>query len=425
MVWTGEEEGVETEEDEAQPLISLGLGIGGSSSYCNTRKPNDREKDNSFDGILMMKEEEVEDDQVVEREECRKYSVVRFTEEQVEELNRQMLIYKYMVWGLPVPFQLLLPIWRSFSSSSFPPYFYLYRRSSPLVLAFFCGGFDHRQMMDPEPGRCRRTDGKKWRCHQSVIPNEKYCEKHMHRGSKRSRKLVEASPYSRTPNLINLNQNNHPSNAIRPKFPVNLDQNQPTRAVMRAPGLTTSAVKSNVNNKQNNEAKCGLVANERTAVINQSPGLEFSPKSVLQNDTGMSCPRVESGKNNPEFESRCKRTDGKKWRCKKEVLPRQKYCAQHVNRGRVRSEISSLSSSSSREAQAAYGSTSRTAKFSGTEQAKVDLDTNLNISIPTRLENPRNTIKESVAQNVGSGLSSEATESDESTDASNIILVSP
>ncbi|GMH09947.1 hypothetical protein Nepgr_011788 [Nepenthes gracilis] len=45
--------------------------------------------------------------------------------------------------------------------------------------------------MDPEPGRCRRTDGKKWRCSRDVVAGQKYCERHMHRGRSRSRKPVE------------------------------------------------------------------------------------------------------------------------------------------------------------------------------------------------------------------------------------------
>ena len=48
-------------------------------------------------------------------------------------------------------------------------------------------------MVDPEPHRCRRTDGKKWRCGKNVVPNQKYCERHMHRGRNRSRKPVETS----------------------------------------------------------------------------------------------------------------------------------------------------------------------------------------------------------------------------------------
>jgi hypothetical protein len=57
------------------------------------------------------------------------------------------------------------------------------------------GGFNlrlsNRNNTDPEAGRCRRTDGKKWRCSRDVAPNNKYCERHMHRGRPRSRKPVE------------------------------------------------------------------------------------------------------------------------------------------------------------------------------------------------------------------------------------------
>lgn len=47
--------------------------------------------------------------------------------------------------------------------------------------------------VDPEPGRCRRTDGKKWRCSKEAYADSKYCERHMHRGRNRSRKPVEVS----------------------------------------------------------------------------------------------------------------------------------------------------------------------------------------------------------------------------------------
>jgi hypothetical protein len=53
--------------------------------------------------------------------------------------------------------------------------------------------FEYRNSMEPEPGRCRRTDGKKWRCSRDVVPGHKYCERHVHRGRGRSRKPVEAA----------------------------------------------------------------------------------------------------------------------------------------------------------------------------------------------------------------------------------------
>lgn len=52
-------------------------------------------------------------------------------------------------------------------------------------------GYWGRAAMDPEPGRCRRTDGKKWRCSRDVVAGQKYCERHVHRGRSRSRKPVE------------------------------------------------------------------------------------------------------------------------------------------------------------------------------------------------------------------------------------------
>lgn len=53
------------------------------------------------------------------------------------------------------------------------------------------GGYWGRGGMDPEPGRCKRTDGKKWRCSRDVVTGHKYCERHIHRGRNRSRKPVE------------------------------------------------------------------------------------------------------------------------------------------------------------------------------------------------------------------------------------------
>lgn len=54
--------------------------------------------------------------------------------------------------------------------------------------------------MESDPGRCRRTDGKKWRCSRNVVADQKYCERHIHRGRQRSRKLVEASDVASTSN---------------------------------------------------------------------------------------------------------------------------------------------------------------------------------------------------------------------------------
>ncbi|XP_037454966.1 growth-regulating factor 10-like [Triticum dicoccoides] len=106
---------------------------------------------------------------------------------QQQELEHQVLIYRYFAAGAPVPVHLVLPIWKSVSASSFGPH----RFPSLIGLGSLC--FDYRSSMEPEPGRCRRTDGKKWRCSRDVVQGHKYCERHVHRGRGRSRKPVEGA----------------------------------------------------------------------------------------------------------------------------------------------------------------------------------------------------------------------------------------
>ncbi|KAF7804327.1 growth-regulating factor 3 [Senna tora] len=128
-----------------------------------------------------------------------------FSLAQWQELELQALIFRYMLAGAAVPPELLHSVKKSLLHS--PPYFLphypLYNdpacifKDSVLILGcFFVGAalqsaYWGRVAMDPEPGRCRRTDGKKWRCSRDVVAGQKYCERHMHRGRNRSRKPVE------------------------------------------------------------------------------------------------------------------------------------------------------------------------------------------------------------------------------------------
>ncbi|XP_010432035.1 PREDICTED: growth-regulating factor 2-like [Camelina sativa] len=106
-----------------------------------------------------------------------------FTLTQWAELEQQALIYKYITANVPVPSSLLISIKKSFYPfGSLPP--------SSFGWGTFHLGFAGGNM-DPEPGRCRRTDGKKWRCSRDAVPDQKYCERHINRGRHRSRKPVE------------------------------------------------------------------------------------------------------------------------------------------------------------------------------------------------------------------------------------------
>ncbi|KAJ8750867.1 hypothetical protein K2173_016048 [Erythroxylum novogranatense] len=112
-----------------------------------------------------------------------------FTASQWQELEHQALIFKYMVSGIPVPPDLLITVKRSCSDSPVMSSSVFTRQPPHIGWNYFQMGLGRK--IDPEPGRCRRTDGKKWRCSKEAYPDSKYCERHMHRGKNRSRKPVE------------------------------------------------------------------------------------------------------------------------------------------------------------------------------------------------------------------------------------------
>lgn len=120
-----------------------------------------------------------------------------FTGDQLKELQRQAIIYKYMMAALPVPPRLLFPgLLLPEDLSPLPPTAASTSSShhagmkGSSILSFGFESLD-KGGTDPEPWRCKRTDGKKWRCSKDVTPNQKYCDRHMHRGRARSRKPVE------------------------------------------------------------------------------------------------------------------------------------------------------------------------------------------------------------------------------------------
>ncbi|GMI78472.1 growth-regulating factor 1 [Hibiscus trionum] len=112
-----------------------------------------------------------------------------FTPTQWMELEHQALIYKYITANVPVPSNLLIPITKALDSAGFSCFSGGLLRPNTLGWGAFHLGFSNNS--DPEPGRCRRTDGKKWRCSRDAVADQKYCERHMNRGRHRSRKPVE------------------------------------------------------------------------------------------------------------------------------------------------------------------------------------------------------------------------------------------
>ncbi|KDP32107.1 hypothetical protein JCGZ_12568 [Jatropha curcas] len=126
-----------------------------------------------------------------------------FTASERMELKQQALIYKHISASVPEPDNLLLPL-----ENNLRPHPYGLPASSAGVFPSNSLGCSSLQLgymgsstsRDSEPERCRRTDGKKWRCSRNTVPDQKYCEKHRNRGRYRSRKPVEAQTAAQATN---------------------------------------------------------------------------------------------------------------------------------------------------------------------------------------------------------------------------------
>ncbi|XP_020413420.1 growth-regulating factor 9 isoform X3 [Prunus persica] len=415
---------VMTMEEEGGGKVKLGLGIG-VDCYGDDH--------NGTEEVVVGKKK-------------KKYGGGGLTASQLHELEQQALIYKHFAANLPVPFHLVLPIWKSVAASFGSSNAAAINRQYPSFVGFSATGFDYR---DHEPGRCRRTDGKKWRCNKNVVPDQKYCQQHMHRGRQRSRKPVEnsevASPSStKTPKNSEIELGNSKTNLqistpkglqlmaqsynyvsvsqgttmassgyheckknIRPvtttsiaNIPANrsaTSTNPAAVATTTIAGPTTTTNSStnenslNIGVKYNSSNHAGgncMIRGSSMNVVNISPGLGFSPKSVLQGCNGL---YFDNGSGVELEPGRCRRTDGKKWRCRRDVLPDQKYCGQHIHRGAKRQmkDVQPVAVPSSSAAAMNTTRLSRTTAICRKTNCAIP-NTNLSISIPANPPPGRN-----------------------------------
>ncbi|XP_057809237.1 growth-regulating factor 9 isoform X2 [Salvia miltiorrhiza] len=236
---------------------------------------------------------------------------------------------------------------------------------------------DHSSVMDSEPGRCRRTDGRKWRCSKNVVPLQKYCERHMHRGRQCSRKHVEpvqrvpipnnhrTSDETRMPILslvasdvddrvsVSIQSDLGPSQpryTYRSGFPavygshdailannsIGLNYAPSTCSSSRANCLISGGDHGDGKFSLDDANPINLSCRKQNVVGNNYVGFNslrygLSPKSVL-NAAG----KIGLGSGTMEGVQRCRRTDGKKWQCRRNALHNQKYCEAHMHRGAKR-----------------------------------------------------------------------------------------
>ncbi|TKY57922.1 Growth-regulating factor 1 [Spatholobus suberectus] len=226
-----------------------------------------------------------------------------FTPSQWMELEHQALIYKYITANVPVPTHLLVPIRKALDSAAFCNFSTGLLRPNALGWGGFHLGFSNNT--DPEPGRCRRTDGKKWRCSRDAVVDQKYCERHMNRGRHRSRKPVEGqSGHALTTTTTTTTTPNTSSNSIVVPGNNTFAHHQPNNNVHHP--LPPHASPTNTINRMFMSNKESNNASERMqdgpALPMLPPTLELKPK---ENNPFMihkhQIPYDESSRNNNEF----------------------------------------------------------------------------------------------------------------------------
>ncbi|XP_009615805.1 growth-regulating factor 3-like [Nicotiana tabacum] len=174
-----------------------------------------------------------------------------FTATQWQELEHQALIYKYMASGMPVPPDLLYTIRRSLDSSN----------HQPQHIGWNCFQLGFGKKIDPEPGRCRRTDGKKWRCSKEAYADSKYCERHMHRGRNRSRKPVEVMTTRTTntnttpPTAITISSIKKNSNNYSPSTPASFSYSSEPQHSFLYPHSSSSRPPGNIGLSSQDQTK--------------------------------------------------------------------------------------------------------------------------------------------------------------------------
>lgn len=148
-----------------------------------------------------------------------------FAQDQWTGLRQQTYVLKHVAAGNPPSSALLWPMGCKVEKM-------------PINIGNNSGSF-YLGLADPQPGRCRRTDGKKWRCGRAVVPEQKYCERHMHRGRGRSK----AAKIAKVPTAADANQSHNPGRPLNQPLiqllsqltvPVQPPLSQPPEAVQQA-----------------------------------------------------------------------------------------------------------------------------------------------------------------------------------------------
>ncbi|CAM6097598.1 unnamed protein product [Calypogeia fissa] len=180
--------------------------------------------------------------------------------------------------------------------------------------------------------RCRRSDGKQWRCGNKAAEGLSYCEKHHHNSVKHVKrpakpknsrdvengtKSIEKQTVRKKQGRRAMSLEEKPQSAVEYKPPPAVEYN-PQPAVEHNP---QSAVEYNPQSTMEDEPESAVEYLPETAVDYMlESAVEYKLESV-----------VEDNPQSADDERRCKRSDGKHWRCSNMALHDIAYCQKHYN----------------------------------------------------------------------------------------------
>ncbi|KAK8968659.1 Growth-regulating factor 3 [Platanthera guangdongensis] len=167
-----------------------------------------------------------------------------------------------------------------------------------------------RDLPIPDSLRCQRSDGRKWRCYQPVMPGLRFCEHHGNRNYSQATKLK----------IIKPEKNSHlPSDPQRfRKWPQSLRRME---GEQKEEGL--------IRMEQNEEPQEAVkLPTTSLSFCNDSQCREDDTKEYME---GSANPKRKPSKKDLSLSDhlRCRRSDGRKWRCPQLAMPSIGFCEYH------------------------------------------------------------------------------------------------
>lgn len=178
----------------------------------------------------------------------------------------------------------------------------------------------------PDDLRCKRTDGRDWRCKRRVVDGKSFCEAHLYRGQKKRPSSPNPNPNS------NSNSDSKPTPRLRIRVRVKPEPVDDAPAPVSVPSSVPvpDHLRCHRNDGRSWRCKRQVVEGQMFCEMH-CPQKRPRMLEERENGTGSPSPVPEN--------RRCARNNGKDWRCKREALEGHSFCEIHLNRTKNKDKV--------------------------------------------------------------------------------------